>query len=209
MRSDLRHSVLQCLLAFLEGIQDETIAEQLLKTLHWGNMTQELVDCYEYRLDVNVVPSDYAEREGISYFFLMKFMQNFDTTNEVIGPIFKQYPKVFKYYADRTGYVEILRDQVLERVYFQLPGNCLPGEELDRDFDELFEADRGEPDRKRREFLEKMCKIISKERFHERIRDSDWMRFTVSKWEHIKSLTFSVSFLIHAVLVVLVHTCPR
>ena len=201
VRSTLRHSVLQCLLAFLEGIQDETIAEQMLKTLHWGNMTQQLLSCHKYKNNVDVIPTEYAEREGISYYFLMKFMKNFDDTNEVIDPIFNQYPQVFKYYADRTGYVEIMRDHVLERVYFQLPGNCLPGEELDQDFDELFEADRSEPDRKRREFLENMCKIISKERFHARIRDSFWLRFTVSNWDHIKSLTFFVCFLIHLILV--------
>lgn len=61
----------------------------------------------------------------------MRYLKHFDNDG-VIQRQFLKFQAAVSYFGQRTGYLEIARNDVIERVYFELPKVCLPGGALDR-----------------------------------------------------------------------------
>ena len=97
--------------------------------------------------------------------------------------------------------IEIEREGRLERIFFQLPEECVAGGELDLSYMELFESiERGNPEKKSKSYIENMKKIIAREEFHQRIRHSP-LYFNVTHWDLIKLATLVWVLLLHSLLI--------
>ena len=80
-----------------------------------------------------------------------------------------------------TGYVEIVRNECLERVYFHLPEACQPDGPIERDETvkiEMYRTDRHDFDKKNKEYIENMCALVEKELHRDKIRRTRYA-FTV------------------------------
>lgn len=200
VRSRLKSAVTACLLAFLEGVTGDAIPQQMLQTVQWSSITCQMDHCFRIRENNAVMDSNMATKEGLNYYFLMKHVEHYDHNHSIIAPCLREYPEAIRFFAKQTGYVEIFRHQRLERVYFQLPANCIQGGPLDKNFEELFDTEREDPDKKNKEFLENMLRLVAKEELHSRIRSS-MFAFTVNKWEAIRGASFMWALLIHFLLI--------
>ena len=142
-------------------------------------------------------------REGISYYFLLKHMKNYDKSNQYILPALEDASaKCQNFFERRCGYIEIVRDERLERVYFQLPEECVGGAVFERrSFDELFVMEqREEFDKKNRDFVQNMIHIVEKIQFHDEIRKTKFA-WTVTRWDLIRQLNFAFTLSLHTLLV--------
>jgi len=106
----------------------------MLAMVAWVAHVNQMKDCFDlYQL----LPNDSLERnqclkEGLSYYFIMSHMQFYDESDEFISPVLATLPaNILDFYQLRRGYVEIVRHNRLEILYFQLPETCLPGGALD------------------------------------------------------------------------------
>jgi hypothetical protein len=107
------------------------------------------------------------------------------------------------FYEQRTGYVEIVRNERLERLYFHLPDACLPGGPLEKDesvHTALYRADRHDFDKKNMQFIENMCAIVEKELYRQKIRQTKYS-FTVTKWVLIRTINFQWTMAMHVIMI--------
>jgi hypothetical protein len=142
-------------------------------------------------------------REGLSYYFLLKHMKNYDKSNTYINPALEDAPaKCLNFFERRCGYLEIVRDERLERVYFQLPEECVNGAVFDRrPFDEMFAMEqREEFDKKNKDYVQNMIHIVEKIQFHDQIRQTKFA-WTVTQWDLIRQMNFVFTLFLHTLLV--------
>lgn len=200
-RVQLKTAVLKCLLAFLEGSQrNDEVPQKMLSTLHWENFAEQMHKCYLECTDPTpVTPIDLIQQEGIQHYFLMRYLKHYDNDG-VIQRQFVRYQAAVTYFEHRTGYLEIARNDVIERVYFELPSVCLSGGALDRPFEEMYKADRDNADTKSKQFLSNMVRILEREQHYASIRDTG-LAWTVDRWKATTSATFNMSLLINAIMV--------
>lgn len=155
---------------------------------------------YERKTDLD---NEQLVREGISYYFLLKHMKNYDKSNQYITPALEDAsPKCKNFFERRCGYIEIVRDERLERVYFQLPEECVGGAVFDRrPFDELFVMEqREEFDKKNRDFIQNMIHIVEKIQLQDKIRKTKFA-WTVTRWDVIRQMNFAFTLMLHTLLV--------
>uniref|UniRef100_A0A7S0Z297 Inositol 1,4,5-trisphosphate receptor n=1 Tax=Hemiselmis tepida TaxID=464990 RepID=A0A7S0Z297_9CRYP len=201
-RSKVKQAVLACLMAFLDGCEDDKLCVQMLTTLQWDNMMTRMVECYDAYQDNSLMDRSNAIKEGLGYYHLFRFINNFDSEKKTIEPIMfhtSARKTVAHFFEQRTGYIEISRSARLERIYFELPEECLSGT-LDNDFEEMYQAERNDPDKKQQEYLSNMVRLIERERYHGAIRKT-WLSFTIDHWQTCRSLTFNVALILQVVLV--------
>ena len=108
-RSSLKCAVTSVLAALVEGVQDETIMGQMLSLLNWHGLVDQMKHCHETYERGNDLPKEQCEREGISYYFLLKHLQHYDKDACITRALSYASAKVVKFYECRTGYVEIAR----------------------------------------------------------------------------------------------------
>jgi len=210
-RSKVKQAVLACLMAFLEGCEDDKLCVQMLTTLQWDNMMIRMVECFQAYQDSNLMDEVNAIKEGLGYYHLFRFINNFDKDRAVIEPIMSRTQtrkEVAQFFDQRTGYIEISRSGRLERIYFELPGECLKGGTLDEDFEEMYQAERNDPDKKQQEYLSNMVRLIERESYHGYVRKT-WLSFTIDRWEICRSLTFYVALVLQMVLVLGGYMLPE
>jgi mevalonate kinase len=210
-RSRLKKAVLTCLTAFLEGSKDDLIPNQMLALINWHGVASQMQSCYKFYNEalaagrnleddkMKSFSSDCLE-EGISYYFILVHIQNYDRTNEFIRPVLKSAQdddaQMMHFYEQRKGYIEIVRHERLERVYFHLPSSCLPGGPMETDesvHTTLYRAARNDFDKKNQTFIENMCTLVERERYRNRIRKTS-LAFTVTHWDRIRNINFQASF---------------
>jgi hypothetical protein len=201
-RSSLKSAAMEALSALVEGVQDELITDQMLALLQWHGLVDQIKQCYQSYDRGTDLPPDVVLSEGISYFFLLKHLKNYDRRNEFIAPALAHAPqKILDFFEMRTGYVEILRDERLERVYYQLPEDCVRGTAFDaKPFDEMYAAEREDVEKKSRDFVQNMVHIVDKIQFHDQIRKSK-LAWTVKKWDLIRQVNFIWTFALHGLLI--------
>ena len=218
-RCRLKMAVLKCLHSFLEGVQSDSIPTQMLSTVDWGGYAAQMKDCYDMRWSKDLAPMPFAGTpspdqlynnpegdnivdEGISHFFLFKFLEKYQG-REAGSPLtdaLSHFPNAARYFEARKGYVEIIRDERLERVFFRLPEACIEDGPLNKPYDSMYGEERDDADKKTDEFLENMICLVSKEKFLDKIRAS-FFSFTINKWDSIMTLCFYWGGLLHLVLV--------
>ena len=209
-RGRLKSAALTCLTAFLEGTRNEVIPNQMLVLINWHGVAAQMQSCYKLYQEAlgsglhahNDKVKQFAEaclREGIGYYFIMIHIQNYDRTNEFIGPVLKRArdddEQMMHFYEQRKGYVEIVRHERLERVYFRLPPSCLPGGPIENDESvrsTLYRAARNDFDKKNQTFIENMCSLVEREMYRDRIRNTS-LAFTVTRWDLIRNINFQAS----------------
>ncbi|KAJ1490156.1 hypothetical protein T484DRAFT_1778031 [Baffinella frigidus] len=156
-------------------------AVQVLTTLQWTGIAEQMNSCYQslkkQQAGAEEDAEDLKERaqlfeEGILYCFCLKYMVAYDEDNQYILPAIKPHRQAMKYFSHHTGYVEIVRDKRLERLFFQLPDACLPGGPLDQPFVEMYDTDRSEVNRKNLQFIDNLVRLIKKEEHNSLIRAS-------------------------------------
>ena len=203
LRSRLKLAVTTALLSFLEGVEDDEIPNQMLSTCQWSGMAVQMDACYRALTGPDactVLDGDQLFEEGSNYYFLFKFLMNYDTNRTYLEPAIARFSRAAAFFEARTGYVEIKRDDRLERVYFPLPEQCVEGGALDRPFAEMFDTEREDPDKKNLEWLDNMILLIDREEYQSNVRNS-WLAFTVVHWDFLCALSFWWSLLIQAVLI--------
>jgi len=202
-RCKLKCAVTECLNAFLEGVEDDVIINQMLQLLNWYGVVDQMKACYtSYERGTDHDQEQLLE-EGISYYFLLKHMKNYDKGNQKISPAMGGAPaKVINFYDRRCAYIEIVRYKRLERCYFQLPEKCIVGGPFDRrSFEEMFAVEqREEFDKKNSDYVQNMIHIVDKVNFHETISKTK-LAWTVNKWDLIKQANFYFTVLLHTLLI--------
>ena len=94
---------------------------------------------------------------GIRYYFLMRLLESYQTPEDrPIDSALLSVPGATKYFQARAGYVEIVRDERIERVFFQLQESCVSGGPLDKPYPIMFDTEREDPDKKTKEYLDNM-----------------------------------------------------
>ena len=213
LRSRLKCAITRCLDAFLEGIMDPSVVMQMLMQLNWDGVAQQMKSCYtmckseiqSFTRSKDPLKALYLE-EGVSYYRIMIHCKHYDKLNEFIGPALDDInPKIIEFYDTHTAMIEIVRDQRLERVYFQIPSVCLKGGPLDKPEVDLHlhnenNFDREDPDQKNREFVENMCECVETEQFEHAIRKTP-LAFTVTKLGLIRSVNFIWTLSMHIIMV--------
>ena len=77
----------------------------------------------------------------------------------------------------------------------------MEGGVLDKAYEGLYDtSDREDPDKKTKEFVENMVRLVKEEALYDRIRASIFA-FTVNNWGGIKMLTFYWGLILHLVLI--------
>ena len=127
-RSRLKSAATECLASLVEGLCDDVMAMQTLMLLNWYGLVDQMKTCYQcYERGTDLNP-EMCLNEGISYYFLLKHLSNYDSKTNCIAPALACLPDtILKFFECRTGYVEIVRDQRLEGVYYLLPPECVTG----------------------------------------------------------------------------------
>ena len=202
-RSALKSAAAEALSALVEGVQDEIITSQMLALLNWYGLVEQLKLCYQSYERGCDLSKDNCLAEGLSYYFLLTHLKHYDKANEYILPALSHAPgKIIQFFQNRTGYIEIVRDERLERVYYQLPVECVAGGSFDgKPFEEMYVMDqREEFDKKSRDYIDNMVHITDKIQFHDRIRQSR-LAWTVKRWDLIRKVNFLFTFTLHFLLV--------
>jgi len=214
-RCRLKMAILKVFHSILEGVQGDSIPRQMLSTVDWSAYAVQMKDCYDMRYDQDFLPMpfdgdpspdnpdvDNIVDEGISYYFLFKFLEKYQggEAGTPLTDVLANVPTAARYFEARKGYVEIIRDNRLERVFFRLPDACVEDGPLNKPYDDLYGDERDDADKKTTQFLENMIRLVSKEKFLDKIRDSIFS-FTINKWESIMMLCFYWGGLLHLVLV--------
>jgi hypothetical protein len=203
-RSRLKKSVTGCLLAFLEGVESEAIPTQMLTTVQWSAVAARMSECFQALQEGhNILEYSMLFDEGISYYFVLRFLQVYDRKKQFIEPVLSKNRKAAAFFEQCTGFVEIVRDHRLERVLFALPEQCLHGGPLvNKTFRQEMhdKCDLDDADHKNHQWVANMVRIIEREIHLDSVR-STWLAFTVTRWEFICQATFWVALLIHAILV--------
>ena len=166
---------------------------------------QQMADCWLLHTSSTVPTSGHSENvlaEGISYYFLLRFLAKYQSSEDrpVDDAFAHCLPAAKRFFEARTGYVEIAREERLERVFFRLPESCLPGGALDKSYPTMFDTEREDPDKKTQDYLDNMLRIVEEEAFLDKVRASP-LAFTVNQWDAIKMLTFYYALSLHLVLV--------
>ena len=187
MRNKLRRAALSCLDGFLEAVEDIQIINQFLVQLNWDGVVSSAKDCYDLyhagigHRDFAIEPEE-ALQEGLNFFFILSHMRPYDYKKEYVVPALEGLsPLVVSFFEAHTGNVEIVRQERLERCYFQIPSTCLKGGPLDTPKIDIkiYDADRS-IEKKSVEFVENLCALVQQEQFREEIRQTS-LRFTVDK----------------------------
>eukprot|EP00960_Hanusia_phi_P030498 748658-Hanusia_phi.AAC.4 len=199
VRSRLKLAVISCSFALLEGVQGEMLPQRMITTVSWAAMVFQMNSCFELHDKRIGIPADAIVSEGSLYYFVMRFVIEYDQTGTIQAALVSA-PAAVKFYEQRTGYVEIQREGRLERIYFQLPGKCVAGGALDKEYAEMFETEREDPDKKNQGFLKNLCKIVAREEFQSRLRRT-WFAFAIDHWGLICRSSYLWVFLMHAVMV--------
>ena len=202
LRSRLKSAVATCLMAFLEGVEGNAIPEQMLTSIDWSALAGQMDVCYEAMLkeEPRLLPREALCEEGIIYYFTLRFIKNYDRNNDHIAPAWHKHLRAVRFFESRTGYVEIVRDGRLERCFFMLPDSCIPGGPLDKPFEEMYETEREDPDRKNAEFLDNMIRLIEREERHSHIRQT-WLSFTVTHFEAVCQACFVFAVSTHWLMI--------
>jgi len=197
MRHKLRVAAISVLDGFLEAVQDPQIVNQMLLQLNWDGVVAKMKECYDmyHRGDSSRgydLPRELSLQEGLGYYFILKHMKHYDKKKEYIVPELEIVPpKVLAFFEMHTGHIEIVRDSRLERVYFQMPENCLPRGPLDTPKVDvkIYDADLSDMEKKPQQFLHNLCELVEEEEFHDRIRNSA-LSFTVTRVNLVRSINF-------------------
>ena len=208
IRCRLKSAVIECLGSFLEGVVDESIPKQMLSTCNWMAYASQMNDCFQmrHRSDAAPVEGDFNNlvSEGLSYFFLMKFLEKYKNPQEIdeLEKALQSAAHAVHFFETRKGYVEITRDGRLERVFFRLPEDGIEGGAIDNPYAALYDTEREDPDKKTKMFLENMIRLVEEEAFLDKIRASV-LAFTVNQWDSIRMLAFYWGLLLHVVCICL------
>ena len=212
-RHRVKLSITKCLSAFLEGVSERE-ALHLLHQLDWSVIGSELISCFRiYEIDPDDSNRERYVEEGMAYYLLLRHMRCHDRSNLFIAPQLKalmhKAPRAVRFFESRAGYVEIVRNDVLERVFFQLPEACVASETVfngtaalgEKTIAEMYVMDQREDfDTKNKDWLMNMAHIAETHHFQEYIRKTR-LSFTVTKWESIQSLNFYWTLAMHIIMV--------
>lgn len=206
LRCELKLSITRCLEGFLEGVRDDSIVKQMVSQLNWDGVEEQMRGCYhalKHQKKHYIFSEKSILQEGCSYYRLLRHCEHYDRANEFIQPAIEDVsPKVLHFFQANTGMIEILRNDQLERVYFQLPSACLKDGPLDKpDVDQqLYDTDRDDVEQKARDFIENMCERVNIEQFEESVRETA-LAFTVTKLWLIRMINFWWTALMHVIMV--------
>jgi hypothetical protein len=205
LKSRLKLAVTRCLEGFLGGVQDDGIVKPMISKLNWEGVVEQMRSCYhaKFAKGSRYVSEELCLEEGCSYYRLIAHCKHYDKANAVIVPAMKNVPpKILEFFELHTGMIEIVRNSLLERVYFQLPTEGLKGGYLDKPevAKMLFNADREDYDKKARKFIDNMCERVEIEQFEDSIRRSP-LSWTVTKLYYIRLFNFWWTLSIHIIMV--------
>jgi len=210
-RNKIKIAITKCLMAFLEGVTERE-AKHMLHQLDWHVIGKEMVSCFKiYEKDQNVDNRKKYVEEGMSYYLLLKHMRCYDKANQVIPPLLKTLehsePRCIGFFATRTGYIEIIRNGHLERVFLQLPEVCVESGYTgaavlgDTIVNEMYIVEQLEDfDKKNKDWITNMGRIVDRHVFHTRIRNT-YLAWTVTQWDLITRVNFIWILAMHFLLV--------
>lgn len=207
MRNKLRLAAISILDVFLEGVEVFQSVNQMLVRVNWKIVVERMKECYDmyHSGDSHCgydLPQEASLKEGLGHYFILKHMNHYDTKKAYIVPELETVPdKVLAFFEKHTGYVEIVREKRLERVYFQMPENCLSLGPLDTPKVDMkmYDAERSDLEKKQQEFLNNLCELVKEEEFRGRIRKSP-MSFTVTRLNLVRSVNFLWILVMHVAM---------
>jgi hypothetical protein len=220
-RHRVKLAITKCLSAFLEGVSKRQ-ALHMLHQLDWDVISSEMVSCYRIwklnRERTKFMSTQSAEKflcnqekyveEGMNYYLLLRHMLCYDKSNAFISPQLKKLertePQCLQFFQHRAGYIEIVRNEVLERVFFQLPEACVEsGDEFigETVITKMYVMDQLEDfDTKNRDWIMNMAHIVETHVFQENVRRTTFA-FTVTKWDLIGQVNFWWTLAMHIIMV--------
>lgn len=211
-RHELKMSVLTCLLSFLSGsVEDKEFANQMLATLNLWEIAKHMDECVRMTKWIDDQDKTFRRQhvllrqkcwdEGIQYCILLRQLDFFDEDHSVVAPIVlnRQTPEsrsihmAWRDLYSCCGYVEILRNDNLEAIHFQLPKQSGNGYE---NYDEMYETEREDIDKKNFDWLSNMKTMVRRTELHEKIRQGVWA-FAVNYGRTIMNCCLVWAFFIH------------
>ena len=67
-------------------------------------MVDQMKHCHSSHERGSDLPKEQCQREGISYYFLLKHLKNYDRANEFVAPALSHAPaKIVRFFENRTG----------------------------------------------------------------------------------------------------------
>ncbi|XP_053404101.1 inositol 1,4,5-trisphosphate receptor type 3-like isoform X2 [Mercenaria mercenaria] len=106
----------------------------------------------------------------------------------------------FSFYSDNTLSIEIVKDDIIQKVYFQVRDKGVLREEIKERF--KYEVDRSSPSNKLRDFMEWVRDIIKDIKYQRRVRANPVGRFFVNAWLPLNYLVMLCTLIICVVVMV-------
>eukprot|EP00105_Crassostrea_gigas_P038196 XP_019922344.1 PREDICTED: inositol 1,4,5-trisphosphate receptor-like protein A [Crassostrea gigas] len=165
-------------------------AMEMLKAPSTTKRDEEFVELYEL-----------IETTGFAYFHIVcrKFDMNPSLEQETLVKTDVQ-KTAFEYYKTNSYSIEILKDDVLQKVYFRVKDKNVLREEIKDKF--KYEVDRTTPSNKIRDFMDWASDIIQDIKYQRKIRSNIVGRMLLKLWLPMNYAALFLSFVICSVIMV-------
>ncbi|XP_065924756.1 inositol 1,4,5-trisphosphate receptor type 2 isoform X4 [Magallana gigas] len=165
-------------------------AMEMLKAPSKTKRDEEFVELYEL-----------IETTGFAYFHIVcrKFDMNPSLEQETLVKTDIQ-KTAFEYYKTNSYSIEILKDDVLQKVYFRVKDKNVLREEIKDKF--KYEVDRTTPSNKIRDFMDWASDIIQDIKYQRKIRSNIVGRMLLKLWLPMNYAALFLSFVICSVIMV-------
>ena len=183
--------------SLLEGCSNPEIPRIMTNVLDLNRLVEKLEQIYKK----SQIDSSEDESElGFDIFILFKTLNSFDTSKKLEG-MMKVYDEMYAYYSQRTGSIEISRENKIERVYFKIPSVC---GELDHESKEklLLTVDRSRQTSKLQDFCDRSQISLSEMEFQQSRKSTPSLTPRILGWNPvlIGNLSFLFSVFINILL---------
>eukprot|EP01130_Rhizamoeba_saxonica_P009865 TRINITY_DN4025_c0_g7_i1.p1 TRINITY_DN4025_c0_g7~~TRINITY_DN4025_c0_g7_i1.p1 ORF type:complete len:602 (-),score=109.77 TRINITY_DN4025_c0_g7_i1:20-1825(-) len=182
------------ILSLLELNETKGISKQLLRQLDTHALERNLLEIIN---DIDNGTCDENQIElGYLFYFLLLNLKKYD--KDLIKPILDKVQS--SAFVNGTGTIEIIRDNILERVYFRIPDICyLLPENSKVNIETSVKRDTHQD--KITDFFNKSALISEEIKLRERISQKSSISLLVSKYELIRDFAFVVSLLINFLVI--------
>ncbi|XP_052703117.1 inositol 1,4,5-trisphosphate receptor type 2-like isoform X5 [Crassostrea angulata] len=196
-----------------EEDEDEVVSKEIMEYLDEDLCVSTMTEAFSKAMEMLKAPSktkrdeefvelhELIETTGFAYFHIVcrKFDMNPSLEQETLVKTDIQ-KTAFEYYKTNSYSIEILKDDVLQKVYFRVKDKNVLREEIKDKF--KYEVDRTTPSNKIRDFMDWASDIIQDIKYQRKIRSNIVGRMLLKLWLPMNYAALFLSFVICSVIMV-------
>eukprot|EP00026_Physarum_polycephalum_P000121 Phypoly_transcript_00121.p1 GENE.Phypoly_transcript_00121~~Phypoly_transcript_00121.p1 ORF type:complete len:2101 (+),score=228.03 Phypoly_transcript_00121:347-6649(+) len=191
---ELKGATLVTLLSLLEGITNPSIPRQMLNTLDFNIMKQNLNTIMQKSLSEHHSDDDMMEL-GFKYYFLIRTLVDYEKGD--IRVFDMPYYTIFEH---QTGRIEIVRNEKLERVYFRIPSICKNLTTKSKK-DMMWNVKRDNQQDKIEDFFDRSTFLIKEMEHREVLSKNKLFSYLAVRETQLKNLAFILAVIINMLVI--------